>query len=180
MDVITAMLVLPKDDLWGAEALRSALSRSGIRVLPEAAFVAKPASAARRPQIILAQLTGDLEQDVSICRRLSNSGLAPVIAISADTDDRNLLAVFEAGVADYVTRPIRTRVLAMRIRIILRRVPGRTVQTPSAGDGRAQIHSAQPRPAATEHLARIRSAIHRRLAGLYGHLRRRRAIKPRG
>jgi DNA-binding response OmpR family regulator len=121
MEPVTVMLVPPKDDPWGAETLRSELVRAGIRLIPESEFVGAGISGAREPQIILVLLTGEQELDVEVCQQLVASRLAPVIAISAESDEANALAIFNTGVEDYLVLPIRARVLAARIRNILRR-----------------------------------------------------------
>ncbi len=122
MDPVTVMLVLPKDDLWGAETLRSELNRAGIRLLPQSEFVGKSISGgAYKPQLILVQLTDRQELDVEVCQQLVKSHLAPVVAVSSEADEAYTLAIFNTGVDDLLVRPIRAQVLAARIRNILRR-----------------------------------------------------------
>lgn len=119
---IDIMLVLPGDELWGAEQLRADLAAGGLRLIAEDEFRGNEAGVHRRPAAILAFLTGRLETDAAVCRKLVSFKLAPVIAVSLQNDEDYVLALFAAGVEDVVQRPIKSRELAARIRSILRRM----------------------------------------------------------
>lgn len=118
---ISIMLVLPGEELWGAEQLRSDLATAGLRLMAEEEFRSSEAVNARRPAAILAFLSGQLERDAVICRKWVGLRLAPVIAISLNNDEGYVLALFNTGIEDIVQRPIKSRELAARIRSILRR-----------------------------------------------------------
>lgn len=75
----------------------------------------------RKPAVILAFLSGQLQRDTAICRKLVDQHRAPVIAVSANSEETYVLALFASGVEDVVARPIKSRELAARIRSILRR-----------------------------------------------------------
>lgn len=60
---------------------------------------------------------------VELCRRLSEHGI-PVIALSASGTMAERVAAFEAGVDDYIVRPVSTVDLLCRVRAVLRRVLG--------------------------------------------------------
>jgi len=115
------MLVLPGEELWGAEQLRSDLATAGLRLMAEEEFRSSGPVNARRPDAILAFLSGQLERDAVICRKWVDLRLAPVIVISPNNDEVYVLALFNTGIEDVVQRPIKSRELAARIRSILRR-----------------------------------------------------------
>jgi len=118
---ISVMLVLPGEELWGAEQLRSDLAAAGLRLLAEDEFRSSQPTRVRKPAAILVFLAGQLERDASICRKWVDLHLAPVIVISPNNDETYVLALFNAGIEDIVQRPIKSRELAARIRGILRR-----------------------------------------------------------
>ena len=118
---ISVMLVLPGEELWGAEQLRSDLAAAGLRLLAEDEFRSGEPTRVRKPAAILVFLAGQLERDTAVCRKWVDLHLAPVIVISPNNDEAYVLALFNAGIEDIVQRPIKSRELAARIRSILRR-----------------------------------------------------------
>jgi DNA-binding response OmpR family regulator len=118
---ISIMLVLPGEELWGAEQLRSDLASAGLRLMAEEEFRNGEPTVARKPAAILVFLSGQLERDAAICRKWVDLHLAPVIVISPNNDEVYVLALFNVGIEDIVQRPIKSRELAARIRSILRR-----------------------------------------------------------
>ncbi len=122
---IDIMLVLPGEELWGAEQLRSDLAAAGLRLMAENEFRNGEPGGHRKPAAILAFLSGQIEPDVAVCRKWLDLGLGPVIAVSKQNAEDYVLALFAAGVEDVVQRPIKSHELAARIRSILRRLqPG--------------------------------------------------------
>ena len=118
---ISIMLVLPGEELWGAEQLRSDLAAAGLRLLAEEEFRGNEPARIRRPAAILVFLSGQLDRDATICRKWVGLHQAPVIAVSPNNDEGYVLALFATGIEDIVQRPIKSRELAARIRSILRR-----------------------------------------------------------
>ena len=118
---ISVMLVLPGEELWGAEQLRSDLAAAGLRLMAEDEFRSGQATTVRKPAAILVFLAGQPERDAAICRKWVDLHLAPAIVISPNNDEAYVLALFNAGIEDIVRRPIKSRELAARIRSILRR-----------------------------------------------------------
>jgi two-component system response regulator MtrA len=56
-----------------------------------------------------------------VCRRLRRASVVPVIMLTARSDDVDVVVGLEAGADDYVTKPVRPRVLDARIKAVLRR-----------------------------------------------------------
>ncbi|HET7357020.1 MAG TPA: response regulator transcription factor [Nocardioidaceae bacterium] len=74
-----------------------------------------------RPDVVLLDLTlPDLDGSalLSMIRAVSK---VPVIVISARDDDRDIVALLDAGADDYLVKPFTSRQLEARIRAVLRR-----------------------------------------------------------
>lgn len=144
---IDIMLVLPDEELWGAEQLRADLGASGLRLMRKEEFRSGP------PAAILIFLAGQMEPDSVLCRKWVGQGLAPVIAVSANHAEPYVLALFAAGVEDVIQRPIRPHELAARIRSILRRArPGLQLRPVQSASGPQTPPPPRPR--------QLRSFIH--------------------
>jgi two-component system alkaline phosphatase synthesis response regulator PhoP len=77
-----------------------------------------------KPSLILMDVMMPVMDGMEACRQLKEdpetSGL-PIIFLTARSEEFAELAGFEAGADDYISKPIRSRVLLSRIRAILRR-----------------------------------------------------------
>jgi two-component system KDP operon response regulator KdpE len=58
---------------------------------------------------------------IEVCRRLHAIGPAPIIVLSARTDETDKVAALDLGADDYVTKPFGPEELLARIRVALRR-----------------------------------------------------------
>ena len=80
-----------------------------------------------KPSLILMDVMMPVMDGMEACRQLKEdpetSGL-PIIFLTARSEEFAELAGFEAGADDYISKPIRSRVLLSRIRAILRRNMG--------------------------------------------------------
>src|SRR5688500_6652016 len=74
--------------------------------------------------VLLDVMLPDLD-GFEICRRLRARSDVPIIMVTARTDTFDVVAGFEAGADDYVTKPFVPKELSARIRAMLRRVRGR-------------------------------------------------------
>lgn len=150
---IDIMLVLPDDELWGAEQLRADLAAAGLRLMRKEEF------RNAHPAAFLIFLTGQVERDSVLCRKWVELSLAPVIAVSANREETYVLALFAAGAEDVIQRPIRPHELAARIRSILRRShPGlqlQPAQSFAAGPG-------TPPPPRPQHVRSFIRGLHDR------------------
>ncbi|MBV9328216.1 MAG: response regulator transcription factor [Chloroflexi bacterium] len=65
---------------------------------------------------------------LEVCREIrKRSESTPIIIVSALSQEDEIVAGFESGASDYVTKPVSYRVLAMRMRNLLQRRNGREV-----------------------------------------------------
>ena len=93
------------------------------------------------------------EDGLNICRRLRARSNLPIIMLTAKAEDLDRIVGLEMGADDYMTKPFNPRELVARIRSVLRRSAGTSVDAPRTGnvltfDGwrldrhRRQLHNA--------------------------------------
>nr|WP_156000976.1 two-component system response regulator CseB [Streptomonospora sp. PA3] len=111
-----------EDDDVIRETTGLSLERDGFRVTPAAdgreglaLFRARPPDAVLI-DVVLPHLNG-----VSLCRRIREESLVPVLMLSARDDPVDIVVGLEAGADDYVTKPFDSAVLTARLRAALRR-----------------------------------------------------------
>ena len=80
------------------------------------------AVADRSPDLIVLDLgLPDLE-GVEVCRRMREHTKAPIVILSARSEESEKVAALDLGADDYVTKPFGAEELLARIRVALRRV----------------------------------------------------------
>ena len=80
-----------------------------------------------KPSLILMDVMMPVMDGMEACRQLKEdpeTAKLPIIFLTARSEEFAELAGFEAGADDYISKPIRSRVLLSRIRAILRRNMG--------------------------------------------------------
>lgn len=80
-----------------------------------------------KPSLILMDVMMPVMDGMEACRQLKEdpeTSTLPIIFLTARSEEFAELAGFEAGADDYISKPIRSRVLLSRIRAILRRNTG--------------------------------------------------------
>jgi len=80
-----------------------------------------------KPSLILMDVMMPVMDGMEACRQLKEdpeTATLPIIFLTARSEEFAELAGFEAGADDYISKPIRSRVLLSRIRAILRRNTG--------------------------------------------------------
>jgi two-component system, OmpR family, response regulator len=87
----------------------------------ENAVAARRMIQAEKPDLILLDIMMPGEDGLSLCRSLSRLIQAPVIFLSARTDQVDKIVGLELGADDYVCKPFDPRELLARIRSVLRR-----------------------------------------------------------
>ncbi len=77
-----------------------------------------------KPQLVLLDLMLPGLGGLDVCRRLkadpATAGI-PVIMLTAKGEEEDIIAGFDAGADDYVTKPFRPKVLLARVKAVLRR-----------------------------------------------------------
>jgi len=84
-----------------------------------------------KPHLVLLDLMLPGLSGLKVCRELkadpATAGI-PIIMLTAKGEEEDIIAGFEAGADDYVTKPFRPKVLLARIQAVLRRGPSRTTR----------------------------------------------------
>ena len=83
--------------------------------------------ASYKPDLILLDIMMPKMDGIETCRRireLPNMKKVYIVFLTARSEEYSELAGFDAGADDYITKPIKPRVLMSRLKAILRRSPG--------------------------------------------------------
>jgi len=75
-----------------------------------------------RPDLVVLDLMLPGEDGLTICRKVRPFYNDPILMLTARTDDLDQVLGLEMGADDYMSKPVRPRVLLARIRALLRRV----------------------------------------------------------
>jgi DNA-binding response OmpR family regulator len=120
----TAKTVLVVDDEPTLVAtLRYNLEREGYRVLTAADGEAALAAArTERPDLVVLDLMLPVMDGLEVCRVLRNEMRAPILMLTARSEEVDKVVGLELGADDYVTKPFGMRELLARVRALLRRV----------------------------------------------------------
>src|SRR6185369_9571302 len=104
--------------------LQTRLTRDGYEVVvardgEEALAVAD----ATQPDLILLDIMMPKIDGIEVCRRLKSDPtfpFTPIIMVTAMSDTKDVVAGFDAGGDDYLTKPVDHQALAARVRSMLR------------------------------------------------------------
>ncbi|OQY92884.1 MAG: DNA-binding response regulator [Chloroflexi bacterium UTCFX4] len=78
--------------------------------------------AVEQPNLVLLDIMLDAGSDgYAVCRQLREFSDVPVIMLTAKARDADILAGFDAGADDYLTKPFNSQELLARVRVLLRR-----------------------------------------------------------
>lgn len=75
-----------------------------------------------KPDLVVLDLMLPGEDGLSICRRVRPDYNGPILMLTARSDDLDQVLGLEMGADDYMSKPVRPRVLLARIRALLRRI----------------------------------------------------------
>jgi len=75
-----------------------------------------------KPDLVVLDLMLPGEDGLSICRKVRPFYNGPILMLTARTDDLDQVLGLEMGADDYMSKPVRPRVLLARIRALLRRI----------------------------------------------------------
>ena len=117
------------DDVKTVELVKLYLNRDGYKVFTvhdgvEALRLARES----HPDLIVLDLMLPGIDGFEVCRTLRNESDVPIIMLTARTTDQDKLTGLDLGADDYMTKPFSPRELAARVRAVLRRLPGETLQ----------------------------------------------------
>lgn len=123
----TATILLVDDDPLFALATAEVLEQAGCRVKRAASgHEALVALRQRRPNLILLDIGLPDIDGMDLCQLFRlHAGNVPIVFLTAHRSHRELIAGFDAGADDYVTKPCSPDELLARVRAVLRRAaPG--------------------------------------------------------
>lgn len=118
-------VLIVEDDEDIAELLEYNLQRQGYR--PSCAGTGEEGLREARegkPDLILLDLMLPGLSGLDVCRALKDSEATagiPVIMLTAKGEEEDIVAGFNAGADDYVTKPFRPKILLARVQAVLRR-----------------------------------------------------------
>jgi len=103
--------------------VREVLKISGYHVISAAdGETAVGMLATENPDLVLLDvLLGDGPDGYEVCRRMREFSAAPIIMLTARAREGDVLAGFDAGADDYLTKPFSAKELAARVKAVLRR-----------------------------------------------------------
>jgi two-component system response regulator RstA len=115
-------IVLVEDDLELARLISERLREEGYRVLH--AVDGRKACALipeTRPDLVILDIMLPGVDGFEVCRTVRPVYRGPILVLTARDDDLDQILGLELGADDYVTKPVKPRVLLARIRALLRR-----------------------------------------------------------
>jgi two-component system KDP operon response regulator KdpE len=110
------------DDPRLVRLVREVLSAAGFQVLVEHSGERSIQTIAlEQPDLVLLDIMLDDADGYSVARRAREFSDVPIVMLTAKVSEADLLAGFEAGADDYITKPFSSKVLLARVRAVLKR-----------------------------------------------------------
>ncbi|KQV44632.1 MULTISPECIES: two-component system response regulator CreB [unclassified Duganella] len=134
-------ILIVEDEQAIADSIAFALGKEGFT--PHHVMLGEQALAAARdlaPALVILDVGLPDISGLDVCRRLRQFSEAPVIFLTARSDEIDRIVGLEIGADDYVTKPFSPRELVARVRVILRRAGN--------GNGNGAVPAAQATPPA--------------------------------
>lgn len=120
-----AQLLLVEDDVLLGEALKASLEQDGHAVaLARSAARAKKLWQAVRFDLCLLDIRLPDGSGLDLCAGFQQERDTPVIFLTANDTDEDIVRGFQLGCDDYVTKPFAPEVLLQRVLAVLRRTGG--------------------------------------------------------
>ena len=122
-------VLVADDDAKTVELVKLYLNRDGYKVLiaydgTEALCLARE----KHPDLIVLDIMLPGIDGLQVCQTLRAESDVPIIMLTARTTEQDRLTGLDLGADDYVTKPFSPKELAARVRAVLRRLPGETIQ----------------------------------------------------
>jgi two-component system, OmpR family, alkaline phosphatase synthesis response regulator PhoP len=121
------LILVVEDEADIQELLEYTLGKDGYRVdVTDRGEEALDLVQEHRPSLVVLDLMLPGLDGLEVCRRLKRAETTseiPVIILTAKGEEEDVVAGFEAGADDYVTKPFSPKVLSARVAAVLRRAP---------------------------------------------------------
>lgn len=116
-------VLIVEDDERLADLTKDYLVSNGLQVSVEGdGSVAVERIKKEQPDLVILDLMLPGEDGLAVCRLVRPYYSGPIIMLTARDDDLDQVLGLEMGADDYITKPVRPRVLLARIRAMLRRL----------------------------------------------------------
>lgn len=126
------LLLIVEDEQSILDILQFNLEREGYRT--ETAMDGQEAVAKAKqlePDLILLDVMIPIIDGFEVCKMIRTFSQAPIIMLTARTEEVDKVLGLELGADDYMTKPFSMRELMARIKANMRRIPAGTAQTAS-------------------------------------------------
>ncbi|MFT7108974.1 MAG: two-component system response regulator RstA [Psychrobacter glaciei] len=131
----TWKILIVEDDERLADLTREYLESNGLQVsVVGDGAVAVEVIKSDQPDLVILDLMLPGEDGLSVCRLVRPYYTGPIIMLTARDDDLDQVLGLEMGADDYLSKPVRPRVLLARIRALLRRLKDIPPVGGAAGD----------------------------------------------
>ena len=125
-----SVILVVEDEESYQDALNIGLTVEGFVVVGATNIAqARQLMVSAKPDLVLLDIMLPDGSGIDYCRELYDSTRTPVIMVTARSSEVDVVLGLEIGAADYVTKPFRLRELIARIRAVLRRTQGPSVQS---------------------------------------------------
>jgi DNA-binding response OmpR family regulator len=119
-------ILLADDDLDFLDVTAYALRRAGFEVRTATnSGEALDLWRAEEPDLVLLDVKMPGASGYDVCETIRRTSSTPVVMISSERREADVIRGLEAGADDYITKPLSVRQLVMRLRAIHRRATGR-------------------------------------------------------
>ncbi|MCH8497132.1 MAG: response regulator [Marinobacter sp.] len=133
-------ILIVEDDERLAELTREYLESNGLTVSLEThGGHAVERIKNEKPDLVVLDLMLPGEDGLSICRRVRPFFSGPILMLTARTDDLDQVLGLEMGADDYISKPVKPRVLLARIRALLRRSGESADKSDQDGEGEEPV-----------------------------------------
>lgn len=123
-------ILLVEDDIFLRDGITSFLQNNGYAVISASnKLQAESILTSNKPDVIILDVMLPDGNGLDICKKLrTDNNLTPVLFLTACDDENEIVAGFDVGGDDYVTKPFGTKELLARIRSLLKRTAKSTYQ----------------------------------------------------
>lgn len=119
------IILLVEDETKIARTLRLYLEQAGYQVVTiEDGALALPAFRRAQPGLIILDLMLPHVDGWDICKQIRRESGAPIIMLTARSEETDKIIGLELGADDYITKPFSPREVVARVRAVLRRTQG--------------------------------------------------------
>ena len=134
-----SLVLVVEDEVDLSHIMRDRLIADGHEVVVVHDGASAMAAVAKRVPdcVLLDWLLPDVD-GLTVCRRLRESHLMPIIMVTARTEEVDRVLGLEVGADDYLVKPFGLRELLARVRAVLRRVDLEGVRRAPTADGKVQ------------------------------------------